>query len=355
MRGGVFVRFNLFAAVLLVASFSATTAFSQSFYPERLEDKSAVYLDDSGFGAHADGTSDDTAALQKAIDAVAERTRQGILFVPSGRYRITHTLYVWPGVRLIGYGAQRPVILLAPNTPGYVRGSRLHVHASLAVVRMNSAQSRGRAMRVSPFPEPCLQLADVIDANPGTFYSAMSNIDFDIGEGNRRRRRHPLSRRSALLSDPHDFRIGSGMPRSTTSATRPRTSTFLGGQYGIITGSPSPGWQFTLLDSTFDGQSEAAIKEHEAGLALVHDTFRNLPTAFDIEPNYIEELWIEELALREHHRPRHRHQRRKLQPHRDQYPRRFLRTCADLRKAARKRRTFPARAIATTSTISRMA
>ena len=27
-------------------------------------------------------------------------------------------------------------------------------------------------------------LAEVVDANPGTFYSAISNIDFEIGEGN---------------------------------------------------------------------------------------------------------------------------------------------------------------------------
>src|SRR5258708_35719417 len=59
-----------------------------------------------------------------------------------------------------------------------------------------------------------------------------------------------------------------------------------------MTGRPSPGWQFTLLDSSFDGQREAAIKEHEAGLALVHDTFKNVPTAIEIEPKHIEELWI---------------------------------------------------------------
>jgi hypothetical protein len=59
-----------------------------------------------------------------------------------------------------------------------------------------------------------------------------------------------------------------------------------------MTGRPSPGWQFTLLDSSFDGQREAAIKEHEAGLALVHDVFKNVPTAIEIEPQHIEELWI---------------------------------------------------------------
>src|SRR5271156_5182724 len=79
---------------------------AQSFYPVRLEDKAAAYLSEASFGAKGDGVADDTAALQKAIDAVADTTRQGIVFIPQGHYRLTHPLYVWPGVRLIGYGAE---------------------------------------------------------------------------------------------------------------------------------------------------------------------------------------------------------------------------------------------------------
>ena len=51
--------------------------------------------------------------------SVTDEHHEGILFVPSGHYRITHTVYIWPSIRLIGFGAQRPVIVLAPNTPGY--------------------------------------------------------------------------------------------------------------------------------------------------------------------------------------------------------------------------------------------
>ena len=43
---------------------------------------------------------------------------------------------------------------------------------------------------------------------------------------------------------------------------------FYGGRYGILTEKPSPAWQFTLIDSTFEGQRKAAISEHEAGLTL---------------------------------------------------------------------------------------
>ena len=62
---------------------------AQSFYPVRLEDKSAVYLTQERFGAKGDGVADDTDALQNAIDAVADTTRQGILFIPEGKYRLT--------------------------------------------------------------------------------------------------------------------------------------------------------------------------------------------------------------------------------------------------------------------------
>ena len=64
---------------------------------------------------------------------------------------------------------------------------------------------------------------------------------------------------------------------------------FHGGQYGVITQKPSPGWQFTLLDSTFDGQSVAAIKEHEAGLVLRGAVIRDVPAAITIDPGFADD------------------------------------------------------------------
>lgn len=159
---------------------------AQSFYPVRLEDKAAVYLSDTRFGAKGDGVADDTDALQKAIDTVADTTHQGIVFIPQGHYRLTRTLYVWPGVRLIGYGAERPEFVLAANTPGYQTGPSYMV--LFAGGRMGERR-RGGLQRpagapASPFPGTVPAASGVVDANPGTFYSAMSNIDFAIGEGN---------------------------------------------------------------------------------------------------------------------------------------------------------------------------
>jgi hypothetical protein len=69
---------------------------------------------------------------------------------------------------------------------------------------------------------------------------------------------------------------------------------FYGGRYGILTEKTSPAWQFTLIDSTFDGQRESAIREHEAGLTLIRNTFRNVPTAIDIDAGYPDQLWVKD-------------------------------------------------------------
>ena len=90
------------------------------------------------------------------------------------------------------------------------------------------------------------------------------------------------------------FRIGSGFAGVHEVANEAEDLHFHGGQYGIMTRKPSPAWQFTLIDSTFDGQREAAIRENEAGLTLVHDEFRNVPTAVSIDPHYSDQLWIKD-------------------------------------------------------------
>jgi|HubBroStandDraft_4_1064222.scaffolds.fasta_scaffold587036_1 polygalacturonase len=46
----------------------ASAAFAASAISTRLDDPKAVYLIAPEFGAHADGKSDDSAALQAAID-----------------------------------------------------------------------------------------------------------------------------------------------------------------------------------------------------------------------------------------------------------------------------------------------
>src|SRR5271165_3640158 len=107
--------------LLLLPLVVCCSAFAQSTLTARLDDARAVFVTAQEFGAHGDGTSDDSAALQAAIDK-ADSGREGLVFVPSGRYRLTRTIYIWPGVRVFGYGASRPVLVLADATPGFQEG-----------------------------------------------------------------------------------------------------------------------------------------------------------------------------------------------------------------------------------------
>jgi len=278
-------------ALVILFHAGTSAAFAASVIATRLDDPKAVYLTAAEFGAHADGTSDDSAALQAAIDKAENNVREGIVFVPPGRYRLTRTVYVWPGVRVFGYGATRPVLVLAAGTPGFQEG--------VGTMVMFTGGRPGRAFagrfRI-PFPPPDSVPPNnqIADANSGTFYSAMSNIDFEIGDGNPAAvaiRFHVAQH--AYLSHM-DFHIGSGLAALHQVGNEAEDLHFYGGRYGILTEKTSPAWQFTLIDSVFQGQREAAVREHEAGLTLIRDTFRDVPQAIDIDPQYYDQLWVKD-------------------------------------------------------------
>jgi hypothetical protein len=270
------------AASMLEAASALTT---------RLDDPKAVYLQAPAFNVEGNGIADDSAAIQSAIDKAASNLWEGIVFVPSGRYRLTRTIYVWAGVRVYGYGPTRPVFMLGQNTPGYQEGIGLMV--------MFAGSSRptapGGAFPV-PFPPPGTIPPNntVADAGPSTFYSAMSNIDFEIGSGNPAAVAIRAHYAQHCFLRHMDFHIGSGLAALTEIGNEAEDLRFYGGTYGILTGKPSAAWQFTLIDSIFEGQRLAAIREHEAGLTLIHDTFRNVPTAVEIDPEYSDQLWVKD-------------------------------------------------------------
>jgi sugar lactone lactonase YvrE len=284
-----------FCAMLLLPG-ACCTLFAASVFTTRLEDPKAVYLTPPAFGVRADGRADDSAAIQTAIDRAWSPAREGIVFIPSGRYRITRTIYIWPGERIFGYGATRPVIVLGDNTPGFQEGAGV-------MVMLTGARPGDQSMwggRV-PFSPPGTVPPDyaIADANPSTFYSAMSNVDIEIGAGNLAAIaiRFHVAQHSYLSH--MDFHLGSGLAGIYMVGNEAEDLHFYGGRYGILTEKTSPAWQFTLIDSTFDGQREAAIREHEAGLTLIRDMFRNVPTAIDIDPQYSDELWVKDCRFEE--------------------------------------------------------
>ena len=283
------------------------SAQTSSFYTTRLDDSKAVYLTNDAFAVIGDGAGDDTAAVQAAIDKVQETTGEGIVFVPSGRYRVTNTVYVWGGIRLIGYGATRPVFVLGANTPGYGDPNQEKYMVFFSGNRPGAGRGgRGGGGRggapagAAPPAGPTLQAAGGRgtgmpgDAGAGTFYSAISNIDVEIGDGNPgavgvrgRYAQHSFIAHS-------DFRIGSGLAGVHDTGNVMEDVHFHGGDYGIWTERPSPGWQFTVVDATFDGQRVASIRERAAGLTLIRSRFSNVPTAVAVEPTFHDEMWIKD-------------------------------------------------------------
>ena len=264
------MRKTLLAAAILS---SVVPLLASSYYPARLNDPKAIYLTQENFAVKGDGIADDSAVLQQAINQIQEKTNQGILFVPAGRYRLTRTIYIWPGIRLIGFGATRPAFVLAANTPGFQHGPSYMLFFA-------GARPSGNA------PPP--------DANPGTFYSAISNIDIEIQDGNPGAVGVRAHYAQHCFLAHIDFHIGSGLAGIHDGGNVAQDLHFYGGQYGIWTRKPSPGWQFTVIDATFEGQREAAIREHEAGLTLIRPQFKNVPTAISIDAKYSDELWVKD-------------------------------------------------------------
>src|SRR6202522_794518 len=264
---------KVFTTVVLL---TAIPLFASSYYPARLNDTKAVYLTSDRFAVKGDGVGDDTAVLQQAINQVQEKTNEGILFIPSGRYRLTKTVYIWPGIRLIGFGSTRPTFVLGGNTPGFQQGPAYMFFFA-----------GGRPAANEPLP----------DANPGTFYSAISNIDFEIQDGNPGAVAVRAHYAQHCFLAHIDFRIGSGLAGIHDGGNVAQDVHFYGGQYGIWTRKPAPGWQFTVIDATFEGQREAAIREHEAGLTLIRPSFKNVPTAISIDAQFSDELWIKDARM----------------------------------------------------------
>jgi len=273
-------------AIALAAMFLATgaaCAASVSAFQTMPDDPQAVVVQAKG-----DGSTDDGAAIQQAIDSAYKKGEGGIVFLPSGRYRITKTILIPPAVRVYGVGRTRPVFVLAPHTPGFQKGV-----ANMVVM------TGGDQYQVGKVPMPVRSAVPfdpgagkaVRDANSGTFYTVLSNVDFEIGDGN------PAAAGVRMHTAQHsnlshiDFHTGSGLAGVYQVGNIAYDLRFYGGRYGILAEKTSPAWQFTLADAWFDGQRDAAIREHEAGLTLVNTDIRNTPVGIDIDRGYGDWLW----------------------------------------------------------------
>ena len=251
-----------------------------SVYTQKPDDPEAYYFSTENFKIIADGKTDVSDALQSAINLVKKEKNFGILFIPEGRYLITKTIYIPPAIRLIGYGNKRPEIILSKNAPGFKPDPE-----KPDIIEKYMFWFTGSAMVPGKEPD---------DANPGTFYSAISNINLRIEDGNQ----IAVALRTHYAQ--HGFvshctiQIGSGRAGISHVGNEMENVQFFGGEYGIITGPTSPSWPMMMTDTYFEAQRKAAIHSYNSGLAIVRLQARNVPVVMEIAAKEIDRLFLED-------------------------------------------------------------
>ena len=269
----------LLITLLCISCFQLSAVQLTSVYTQRPVDQEAYYFTPENFVFKADDKSDLSEVLQNAINKVKKEKGFGILFIPEGKYRISKTIYVPGAIRLIGYGKNRPEFILTKNSPGY---------------QEEVAADKGKARYMFWFTGGIVEAGQTPrDAGAGTFYSAMSNINLRIEDGN------PFAVGLRTHYAQHSFishvniYIGKGKAGLFDIGNEMENVAFYGGDYGIYTTKASPGWPVMLADAYFEGQRIAALRCQESGLTVVNMKVRNVPTVFAIDPNYCDRLFVE--------------------------------------------------------------
>lgn len=280
----------LFLLPILLTSFSGfcQEISGQSIYPLKINDPKAVYFTNQNFNVSADGVGDDAPALQAAIDLVLKQSRNGIVFIPEGTYRLGKTVRLWSGIRLIGYGSKRPTFKLGNNTPGFQEGEYKYM--------VHFCQAPGGSQN----PQPgTWQTPEFVDGTWVTFYSGISNINFEIGNGNPAAIavRYHIAQVCAL--ENIDFNIGNGRGAVEEMGNIIDNCTFRGGEWGIKTNASPPDWQCMVLDCSFEGQREASLITNGARMLVIRSKFKNAPVGILVperEKLYVKDSWFENIS-----------------------------------------------------------
>lgn len=254
-----------------------------SVYSECPSDPKAVYFTPEKFAIDNDGKTDVSFELQEAINYVKDEFNAGIVFVPSGNYLLSQTIYIPTSVRLIGVGPERPTFILKKNSEGF---------------GTENLEDKGRAKYLFWFtsnrvtPE-----SGVRDANAGTFYSAFSNIDVRIESGN------PYAVAFRTHYAQHSFishcriDIGDGKAGIFDAGNELEDVEFAGGEYGIYTTRTSPSWQITIVNSVFKNQRRACINTEEGGWVIIRNRFENSPVAVEVRKDRSDKIYMEDCVM----------------------------------------------------------
>jgi hypothetical protein len=251
-----------------------------SIYTQKIEDPAAIYFTAANFNIQTDGREDVSDQLQSAINQLKKERNFGILFIPEGIYTISRTIYVPAAIRLIGYGKHRPLIVLKKNSPGF---------------QQENLKDKGRSAYMFWFTSSMMDSTGAVhDASAGTFYSALSNIDLKIEDGN------PAAVALRTHFAQHSFishcNIGIGEAKAGIFdvGNMIEDVQFFGGEYGIYTTKTSPGWQIMMLDTYFEGQRKMAIKTQQAGFTIVRMHVKNTESVLQVDRNYWEKIMMQD-------------------------------------------------------------
>lgn len=246
----------------------------QSVFPTKLEDSQALIFTPEEFGADPTGSEDNTGAMQAAIDKLESEKKHGVIFVPEGTYRFAGTVELWRGIRLIGYGASRPAIVVADNQPEFQGPESRYIFH----FRVNKPAA-GEELR---------------DAQNTTFFSGIRNIDFRLGQGNPGLVACRFRVAQLCSIEDVDFHMSDNKAAVEMVGNEIERCRFYGGQYGIITGETVAYWPYYLGDCLFTDQVRACISTYRAGLTMLRTTLSNAPYGVYVPNKERDNHYIEE-------------------------------------------------------------
>ena len=259
--------------LLIILFFSHFVTQAQSVYTQVPDDQEALFFTSELFNIKADGKHDVSNALQLAINKLKKERNFGILFIPEGKYLISKTIYVPKAIRIIGYGENRPEFILDKNTDGYQDEFNYMFWFTSNLVEEGLEPKDGTA---------------------GTFYSAISNIDFRVEEGNTK----AIALRTHFAQHSFvshcNFYINEGYAGIYDLGNEIEDLKFFGGEYGISTGRTSPGWPMMMIDLYFEGQRSAAVLSRNTGMSIVSMHVKNVPIAIELQDDISDRLFMED-------------------------------------------------------------